>query len=140
MKNWKLKKPSKWYRNWYRFIEFNANPLGRRVGDDAIRALAVAFDMTWYDVYDEFCAIGRKNAEFGYTTKCISEFLKKRKTEEIEGDCHRWKTAKEFAAAHEKGSYVLLVGIDMSVMVDGCIYDTSDCTEDFVSKAWRVLE
>ena len=45
-----------------------------------------------------------------------------------------------FAKAHKEGRYVLRMSNHLSVLVDGCIYDTWDCSDKFVYKAWRVKE
>lgn len=33
------------------FIEYNPNPVGRRVGDCAVRAISKALDMSWEAAY-----------------------------------------------------------------------------------------
>lgn len=40
------------------WIFFNSNPSGQRVGDCAVRAMCVAFDMEWEDAYIALCAEG----------------------------------------------------------------------------------
>ena len=140
MKNWDLGNHSEWYKNWDRFVKFNANPLGKETNDSAVRALAIAFDMTWYDVYDELAAIGRQAGTFGDVSGCVAAFLEKHNAEEVKISRRLWPNVESFAGAHDKGRYVLLVGMELSVLVDGCVYDTKSCTQKLARKAWRVLD
>ena len=130
---------------WYHFKEFNANPKGEKTNDSEVRALALAFDMTWYDVYDELSAIGRDLAVFGDVKAVVKSFLAKRNVEVAKTSRHVWPDVAAYANMHPDGRYILFVGkgardYGLTVMINGCIYDTEDCTHRVIRKAWKVGE
>ena len=42
------------------WIKANPNPMKKEVPDCVIRAIAIALNRPWVDVYDELCATGRE--------------------------------------------------------------------------------
>lgn len=42
------------------WVKTNPNPEKKEVGDCVIRALAIALDMTWTEVYDDLYLLGRE--------------------------------------------------------------------------------
>ena len=139
MKNYELKQPSRGKHYAY----FNANPKKRETDDCVIRALAIAFDLTWYDIYDALEKIGRDNATVQDSDDCWKAFIQKQNVEPIQtihkGDRRR-KRGLDFAKEHADGRYVLNMAGHLSVCVDGCIYDIFDCSDSMVYKAWKVNE
>lgn len=41
------------------WIRSNPNPKGKQAPDCVIRAISIALGMSWYEVYDDLCAVGR---------------------------------------------------------------------------------
>ena len=139
MKNWSLKKPSRGKHYAY----FNANPMKKETGDCVIRAMAVAFDKTWFEIYDELSILARKLATVIDDDDCWKEYLANHNMQEIHtirNRKHVWKDGNEFALAHKEGRYILEIANHLSVLVDGVIYDIWDCSSKFVYKAWQITE
>ena len=139
MKNYELAKPSRGEHYAY----FNANPCKRETGDCVIRAFAVAFDKSWYDIYDALSTMARNMATVPNADDCWKAYIDMQRVEPIQTifrGKQKWKDGVAFAKAHKEGRYVLRMSNHLSVLVDGCIYDTWDCSDKFVYKAWRVKE
>ncbi len=45
------------------WVRCNPNPLGKQVGDCAIRAIAIATDKSWRNAYDDLCQLGGIRAD-----------------------------------------------------------------------------
>lgn len=138
MKNHELKKPSRGKHQVY----YNANPKKNETGDCVIRAFAIAFDKTWYQVFDELTALARQEATIMDADDCWKPYLAKQKVEPVQTirkGKHLWKDGTAFVKAHNEGRYILQMANHLSVSVDGVIYDIWDCSDKFVYKAWRVL-
>ena len=41
------------------WIKCNPNPMHKEVPDCVVRAIAIALNRTWTDVYDDLCLVGR---------------------------------------------------------------------------------
>ena len=137
MEHYDLKRPSRGHHYAY----FNANPQKLKTGDCVIRALAVAFDRTWYAMYDELCKRARDMATIPNDKKCWNAYLTEASCQPIQvirKGKHLWKDGHDFAVKHKKGRYVLQMANHLSVAVDGVIYDIWDCSDRMVYKAWLV--
>lgn len=110
------------------YIEYNPNPLFRRVGDCAVRALSKALDLTWEQVYALLCANGAlmgdmpsADSVWGATLRQYG-FLR----DSIKNTCPDCYTAEDFCRDNPEGVYVLAFGGHVVAVEDGDIYDTWD--------------
>ena len=111
--------------------EFNNNPLSRRVGDCAIRAIAKALDTDWEDAYAKIATNGfamgdmpSSDAVWGATLRQHGFYR-----EAIPNTCPDCYTAEDFCKDHPKGTYVLAFGGHVAAVKDGDLYDTWDSSQ-----------
>ena len=137
--NYRLNRPSRGKHHVY----FNANPKKKEVDDCVIRALALAFDETWLVMFDDLTAIARKQSTVLNYKDCYEEYLKEHNAEPIQtmkkGQRKRIHGG-DFAREHRTGRYVLCMAGHLTACVEGCIYDTWDCTQKMVYKAWKTAD
>lgn len=112
------------------WIEYNPNPVARRVGDCAVRALAKALDMTWEQAYTKLVTSGFSMGDMPSSDSVWGAVLRQhgfyRKA--IPDQCPNCYTAEDFCKDHPEGVYVLAFGGHVAAVVDGNIYDTWDCS------------
>ena len=125
------------------YVNYNANPKGRKTGDCVIRATCTALNEKWEDIYRdlfEFCIkrclmIDSKN---GYEAYLEHRGLKKQKMPRRE-DNTRY-TVKEFAdeLANENKTYILSIAGHMTCLKGKKLYDIWDCSGKSVGNYWIV--
>ena len=105
---------------------FNPNPVGKRVGDCAIRAISKALSVDWQTAYAMVTSNGfimgdmpSSDAVWGSTLR-QSGFRKA----VIPDTCPECYTAGDFAHDHPRGVYVLGFGGHVATIVDGQLFDT----------------
>lgn len=111
------------------FKYINMNPDGNRVDDCVIRAIALAADKDWDDVYDELAVVGfnlkaMPSTNFVWDTYLRSELGFKRYI--IPDTCPFCYTVRQFTTEHPYGSYILATGSHVVAVIDGDYYDTWD--------------
>lgn len=111
--------------------------------DCAIRAFAIAADLSWQEAYDILSAIAREDydipnsqnvyekafAQRGYRVKSL-RFKKGEKR----------KTAEEFAKSNPKGRFILSLANHLCAVVDGKIRDGWNCGSKCIYKIYTIKE
>jgi len=120
------------------FIEFNPNPVARKVGDCSVRAISKALDMDWESAYILLTSNGllmgdmpSADAVWGATLRQFG-FNK-----HICPDCY---TVTHFAAKNPVGTYVLALGGHVVTVVDGNYYDSWDSGDEYILYYWSRKE
>jgi hypothetical protein len=107
------------------WIEYNPNPLARRVGDCAVRAVSAALNISWEEAYDLIADAGYKMADMPSSDSVWSAVLRQhgfyRKA--IPNFCPDCYTTADFAKDHPHGTYVLAFGGHVATVKDGVLLD-----------------
>lgn len=120
------------------FEEYNPNPVGRHVGDCAIRAIAKALDIDWEtafilvtvnayqmgDMPSSDSVWGAVLRENGFYKKIIPNYCP---------DCY---TVEDFCEDHPNGIFVLGFGGHVATVVDGKLYDSWDSSKEIPIYYW----
>jgi hypothetical protein len=124
------------------FIFHNENPRGLlRSNDCVIRAIAKATGKDWDEVFEQLAIIGLELKDVVNSKPVYDKYLQQlgylmqkqpRKSNNTK------YTAAEFAKKFNKGRYVISLAHHLSVVVDGKIYDTWNCSEKSVGNYWEV--
>lgn len=120
------------------FIEFNPNPVGRRVGDCAVRAIAKALDMTWEKAYVLLSLNGFLMGDMPSSNSVWGALLRQHgfKAKTIPDSCPECYTAGQFASDHPDGTFVLGFGNHVCVVESGNIYDSWDSSDEVPQYYW----
>ena len=108
------------------FREYNPNPVGIRVGDCAVRAIAKALNIDWETAYLKNIINGFQMGDVPSSDNVWGATLRQngfyRKT--LPDTCPDCYTAEDFCKDHPQGTYVLGFGGHVATVVDGDLYDS----------------
>jgi hypothetical protein len=117
---------------------FNPNPAGRNVGDCSVRAVSAALGVSWEDAYSMIAANGFQMGDMPSSDSVWGSVLRQNGFYRyaIPNKCPDCYTAKDFAADHPKGVYVLGFGGHVATVIDGVLYDSWDSSNEIPIYFW----
>ena len=120
------------------WIEYNPNPVARRVGDCAVRAVAKALDKDWETAYCMLVKNGYLMGDMPSSNSVWGAVLREHgfKRKAIDTDCKDCYTAEDFCKDHLQGTYVLGFDAHTATVVDGNIYDSWDSSNEIPQYYW----
>lgn len=120
---------------WRQFIN---NPVGRSVGDCAIRALSAALDVTWEDAFAMAAANGFAMGDMPSGNSVWGAVLRQHGfyRYNLPETCPACYTFGDFAADHPQGTFVLGTGTHVATVKDGVILDAWNSENEPVSFVW----
>lgn len=113
------------------WIEYNPNPMQRRVGDCSVRAIAKALEMEWEDAYALIVSLGFSMADMPSSDAVWGAALRKHGfyRAAIDNKCPDCYTAEDFCKDNPSGTYVLGFGGHVATVYDGNLYDSWDSSK-----------
>lgn len=120
------------------WTEFNPNPVGRRVGDCAVRAVAKALDTSWERAYAMLALNGFLMGDMPTSNSVWGAVLRQNgfKAQTLPDSCPDCYTAEMFCDDHPNGTFVLGFGNHVTTVVDGIIYDAWDSSAETPQYFW----
>lgn len=120
------------------WIEYNDNPVGRSVGDCAIRAVSVALDVDWETAYAMISLNGFLMGDMPSSDSVWGTVLRERGfyRSAIPSDLPDDYTVEDFSRDNPHGTYVLGTGNHVVTVVDGNIYDSWDSSNEIPIYVW----
>lgn len=120
------------------YREYNPNPVGRRVGDCAVRAISKALDIDWETAYLKNIINGFQMGDVPSSDSVWGATLRQngfyRKS--IPDTCPDCYTAKDFCEDHPQGVYVLGFGGHVATVKDGDLFDSWDSSNEIPQYYW----
>ena len=120
------------------WIEFNPNPVGRMVGDCAVRAIAKALNTTWEEAYVLITNAGFNMGDMPSSDSVWGAVLREhgfyRKS--IPNRCPNCYTTKDFCRDNPIGTYVLGFGGHVATVKDGNLYDAWNSLNEIPQFVW----
>lgn len=122
------------------WIFANPNPANKIVPDCVIRAIAIALNMTWLEVYDDICELGRREFDMPSSDAIWGLYLYRIgfKPFLLPKSCPRCVTISEFARIFNKGTYIIGTGSHAVAVIDGNYYDTWNSGNEVPSFFWKI--
>lgn len=121
---------------------YNAHPKGLRVRDCVKRAISKAANMDYMDVqrmlnrYKKVSGAAKFNELHKNVEPILEQTLNGKRMSFPATAGKKRMNGERFCEAFPKGRYVLQMAGHLTACVDGVIYDTWDCSEKCVYKAW----
>lgn len=120
------------------FVEYNPNPVGRKVGDCAVRAISKALKVDWETAYWDMAEAGAAMGDMPSSDSVWGAVLRQngfyRKA--IPNMCPDCYTAEDFCADHPYGTFVLGFGGHVATVQDGCLYDSWNSSGELPVYFW----
>lgn len=120
------------------WIEYNPNPLARRVGDCAVRAVSAALGVDWETAYVMLAVNGFAMGDLQNSNSVIGSVLRQHgfyrfNLSEACPDCY---TFGDFARDNPRGVFVVGTGTHVATIIDGNLMDVWDSSGEPVAFVW----
>ena len=120
----------------YRY--YNANPLGRKVNDCTVRAIALATNESWDSTYNYLSDYAQQEAVMMDNVIYIDKFLDKN-FEKIYTNAKGYNmTVDDVSKRWYKGTYLITMKNHITCCIDGVIYDTFNPSDRLVWEVYQV--
>ena len=118
---------------------YNGNPMGKNVGDCAVRAVSVALAIDWNTAYTQLTLQGYVMGDMPSSNAVIGAILKQNgfRRETIPNTCPDCYTLRKFCALHPYGKYLVCTGSHVIAVIEGNYYDTWNSGDETVSYYFR---
>ena len=120
------------------FREYNPNPVGRRVGDCAVRAISKALDTDWESAYILLVSNGFAMGDMPSADSVWGATLRQKGfyRNTLPDTCPDCYNVIDFCEDFPIGTYVLGFGGHVATVVDGDLYDSWDSSMENPQFYW----
>lgn len=120
------------------YIEWNNNPVGRRVGDCSVRAVSKALDIDWEKAYAMIASNGFAMGDMPSSDSVWGAVLRQNgfRKQAIPNTCPDCYTFADFAKDNPRGTFVLGTGSHVATVVDGDLYDSRNSSDEIPVFVW----
>ena len=124
------------------FVEYNPNPVGRRVGDCSVRAISKALDIDWETAYVLLSMNGFSMGDMPSSDSVWGATLRQRgySRKSIPDLCPDCYTAEDFCRDHPQGTFVLGFGGHVATVRNGMLFDSWDSSQEVPQFYWTKEE
>ncbi len=121
------------------FIQTNPNPAHRYTGDCVIRAISIAEDKSWDDVFMELVIESFALKDIPSANHVWGSYLRKIGYDRyvIPNRCPDCYTVVDFTNDHPEGTYILATGSHVVAVIDGSYLDSWDSGEEVPIYYWK---
>ena len=122
------------------WVQCNPNPLGKQANDCVVRAIAIATERSWGDVYADLCRMGRLECDMPSSNAVWGLFLKEQGYRQrlLPDSCPRCTTIRAFCDRFPDGTYIVGTGSHAAAIIDGSLYDSWCSLDEVVSTYWKI--
>lgn len=117
---------------------FNPNPVGRSVGDCAVRAVSAALGIPWEEAYALIAANGFAMGDMPSSNSVWGATLRQHNfnRKSIPDTCPDCYTFSDFARDNPKGVFVVCTGSHVATIRDGTLLDAWDSSLEVPQFVW----
>ena len=118
----------------------NPNPQHKEVPDCVIRAICIALNRRWIDVYDDLCALGRTEFNMPSADAVWGKYLYQMGFEPflLPSTCSKCVTIQAFTHIFNRGVFIIGTGSHAVAVIDGNYYDSWDSGNEIPSFFWKI--
>ena len=112
----------------------------KEVPDCVVRAISIALNRSWADIYDRLCLLGRQECNMPSADSVWGKFLYQMGFEPflLPAACPECVTIKAFCRMYPVGTYIIGTGSHAVAVINGNYYDSWDSGDQVPSFFWRV--
>lgn len=120
------------------YIEYNPNPVGRKVGDCVVRAIAKALRTDWETAYAMIALNGYNMGDMPSSDSVWGAVLRQNDfyKKVVPNTCPDCYTVSDFCYDHPRGTFVIGFGGHVATVVDGDLYDSWDSSNEIPIYYW----
>lgn len=106
----------------------NPNPKEKKVGDCTVRAISLALNKPWGDIYLDLSLKGYLMADMPSSNDVWGSYLIDNgwKYQRLQDNCPFCYTINDFCEEHKTGNYIVATGSHIVYIKDGIYYDAWD--------------
>ena len=121
------------------WIEYQNNPVGRKVGDCAVRAISKALNMGWEAAYIALVINGLQMGDLPSSNSVIGSVLRQHgfRRMNLPSDCPDCFTVADFAEENPEGVFVAGTGNHVVTIINGNWYDSWDSGAEPIQFVWH---
>ena len=121
------------------WINYNANPAGRQVGDCTVRAVSKVLDEDWEQSYSGMALQGFMLCDMPSANHVWGAYLRSKGFERhiIPDTCPDCYSVKDFCIDHPKGRFLLALSGHVVCIIDGNYFDTWDSGNEIPIYYWQ---
>lgn len=118
---------------------YNPNPRAAKVGDCAVRAVAKALGIDWYQSYIELVNEGLEQCDLPSANNVWGAVLRRHgfRRAAIPEECPDCYTVGDFIRDHPAGTYIVALKNHVVTVEDGVLYDTWNSMDENPIYFWR---
>lgn len=120
----------------YRY--YNANPLGRKVNDCTVRAIALATGESWDSTYNYLSDYAQQEAVMMDNVVYIDKFLDRNFEKIYTNEKGYNMTVDDVSKRWYRGTYLITMKNHITCCIDGIIYDTFNPSDRLVWEVYKV--
>lgn len=122
------------------WIKANPNPEKKEVPDCVIRAICIALNKPWLEVFDELNSVARQDYSVSLDDNVWGHYLYMQgfKPFLLPSECPRCITIKAFTKMYPYGTYIIGTGTHAVAVIDGDYYDSWDSGDAIPTFFWRI--
>ena len=107
------------------WVEYNPNPIEKRVGDCVVRAISKVLEQDWEKTFVALCLQGLMMCDMPSSNSVWAAYLRHKgfKKQIIPDTCPECYTIKDFCEEQPQGRFVLGTGKHAVAVVDGKCFD-----------------
>lgn len=124
------------------FIILNPNPINNLTGDCVIRAISIAENKSWDDVFIELMVESFQLKDIPSSNYAWGSYLHKigYRRNVIPNTCPDCYTIKDFVKDYPQGTYIVGTGTHVVAVREGTYYDTWDSGNEIPIYYWKKEE
>lgn len=121
------------------WINYNANPAGRQVGDCTVRAVSKVLDEDWEQSYSGMALQGFMLCDMPSANHVWGAYLRSKGFERhiIPDTCPDCYSVEDFCKDHPKGRFLLALSGHVVCIIDGNYFDTWDSGNEIPLYYWQ---
>lgn len=121
------------------YIKVNPNPNGMYVEDCVVRAIAIATNRSWDDVFVHLCMQAFIMKNMPSVNKVWGNYLSSIGFERylLPNTCPDCYTIRDFCHDNPIGIFILATGSHVVAVIDGDYYDAWDSGDEMPISVWR---
>lgn len=120
------------------YVEYNPNPVGKRVGDCSVRAISKALNMGWEAAYIALTITGLQMGDMPSADSVWGALLRQHgfKRMAIPDSCPACYTVADFCEDHPHGTFVLGIGGHVVTVESGNAFDAWNSLAEIPIFVW----